>query len=306
MTDTRMIDLATKYASKLDQMFTANSFAKASMGASGQYKDADGVASVYFYNVDTSDLLKGHTSPQYTAANAVTATPIRKDVKYFYEISSYLSAVQLDDTAGALKDAGRVMERIIKEQYTPLFDRIAFGTAIAAAKAFGGANVVAYDATNVRLGVDQMIAALGQQRSYAENQTLFIPWSVKPLLDDKLFTDFHPVKNDSIINKGVIGRLFGVKTVVVPDDLFVTLTDTGVAPYAQATTAPDVTTKAILWDDRVIGNVYKMEKTYVITGKEAAIAGYDGAVLRGLFRPGAWVFDANGTKKGVAILQEAV
>jgi hypothetical protein len=297
-----MIDLATKYASKLDQMFTANSYAKAHMGADGQYKDADGVASVYFYNVDTSAAIKGHLSPTYTTATAVAATPIRKDVKYFYEISSYLSAVQLDDTAGALKDAGRVLSTILKEQYTPLFDRIAFGTAIAAAKSFAGSNVVTYDQTNVRLGIDQMIAALGQQRSTVDNMTLFLPWSVKPYLDDKLFTDFHPVKNDGIIGNGVIGKLLGVTTVVVPDDLFVTLTDTGSAPYAQATTAADATTKALLWDNRVIGNVHKMEKTYVITGKDAAVAGYDGALLRGLFRPGAWVFDANKTKKGVAIL----
>lgn len=304
-TDNRNIDFATRYSNQLDQKFTANSFTKRFMGAKGEYRDVDGVQSVYFYNVDTTGSLKGHTTSAFTAPTATLTTPIRKDVEYFYEISQTLPAVKMDDSNGALKEGGRVMSLILKEEYIPLYDKIALGTAIGAATGFGAANTILYDEDEVLLGINKMIAVLAQQRSYSSTQALFIAASVKPFLDQNLFTSYTPDKNDTVVEKGDIKRLLGVPVVFVPDELMVTITNTGTAPYAQAafTAAPKV--KAVLWDTRVMGAINKMEKTYVITGKEAAIAGYDGAVLRGLFRPGAWVFDANNTKKAIALLQAA-
>ena len=105
------------------------------------------------------------------------------------------------------------------------------------------------------------------------------------------------------MSTGDLKKLKGINVEIVPDDFFNTMTTTGTKPYAQAKFTAASNIKAVLWDDRVMGSVNKMKDISVLTGNLARAAGADGAVLRGLFRPGAWVFDANGTKKGVVVLE---
>ncbi|MFV0485361.1 MAG: hypothetical protein ACK5MU_04030 [Candidatus Saccharimonadales bacterium] len=303
--DSRNVDYATKYAKELDQLFTKESQTLVHMKSRGEYKEDGGVASVYFRTVDTSDFIAGHTSALFGDPTETNSDVVRKDVDFFYETNKMLTAVQIDDTAGAMKEGGRIMNVAIMEQYTPLIDKIALGAAINAATAYGGANVVTYDETDVITGIGEMAAALKQQRSYAKNQTLFIAASVEPLLNKNLFTSYTPSYNDGKARTGEQKQLLGIDVEIVPDEFFNTMTTTGTSPYAQAafTAAPNV--KAVLWDNRVMGSVNKLKSISILTGDLARAAGADGAVLRALYRPGAWVFDANGKKKGVAILQSA-
>ncbi len=298
-------NFASKYAKELDQKFTHASQTLRHMRNRGEYKEDGGVASVYFRTVDTSDFLQGHTKAIFSDPSAVKSDTVRKDVELFYEINKMLTAVQMDDTAGAMKEAGRIMNLAIDECYAPLLDKIALGAAINAAKNWGGSNVTVYDAANPLKSLGAAQAVLKNQRSFAKTQTLFIAASAEVDFDEKLFTTFTPSKNDGLAEHGELKRLKGINVEIVPDDFFNTMTNSGTAPYAQAnfTAAPKI--KAVLWDDRVMGSVNKMKDITVLTGALARAAGADGAVLRGLFRPGAWVFDANGTKKGVVVLEEA-
>lgn len=298
-------NFAVKYAKVLDQKFKAASQTLRHMRNRGEYKEDGGVASVYFRTVDTSDFLQGHTKATFATPEEVNSDVVRKDVELFYEINKMLTAVQMDDTAGALKEAGSIMQLAIDESYAPLLDKIALGAAINAAKKWATTHVITYDPTNPLKSLGMAQAVLKNQRSFAKTQTLFIAASAEPDFDEKLFTSFTPAKNDDVMSTGELKKLKGISVEIVPDDFFKTMATEGTKPYAQAkfTAAPKI--KAVLWDDRVMGSVNKMKDISVLTGDLARAAGADGAVLRGLFRPGAWVFDANGTKKGVVVLEVA-
>ncbi len=304
-TDSRNVDYATKYKKELDQAFSEDSLTEKYVTQEESFKEDGGVASVYFRTVDTSDFLAGHTGPTFSAPDAVASDVVRKDVTLFYQINKVIASVSVDDTAGAMDAAGEILTTGIRERYAPFMDKLRMATAIAAANGYGGANVVAYNSADIMGGIDSMIATLKNNRSYSKTQALFIPASVEPELDTELFSIYAPNKNDSVINTGVIGKYKGIDVVVLPDELFATITATsGSAPYQQVTFATDSTIKAVLWDKRVIKNCRKLYQTFVLTGKAAITAGADGPVLRGLFRPGCWVLDANGTKKAVAILKD--
>ena len=303
-TDSRNIDYATKYKKELDQAFSESSLTEKYVTREESFKEEGGVASVYFRTVDTSDFLAGHTGPIFSDPNAVASDVVRKDITLFYQINKVIPSVSTDDTAGALNAAGEILSTGIREQYAPFMDKLRMAAAIAAAEAYGDANVVTYDASDIMAGIDSMIATLKNNRSYSRTQALFIPASVEPELDAKLFSIYTPNKNDEIISTGVIGKYKGIDVVVLPDDLFARVASTtGSAPYQQVTfsTASDI--KAVLWDKRVIKDCRKLYKTFVLSGKAAITAGADGPVLRGLFRPGTWVVDANGNNKAVAILK---
>lgn len=303
-TDNRNIDYATKYKKELDQAFSEASLTEPYVTREESFKEDGGVASVYFRTLDTSDFLAGHTSPIFSDPDAVASDVVRKDVNLFYQINKVIPSVSVDDTAGALSEAGEILNIGIRERYAPFMDKLRMATAIAAANNYGGANVVDFDPANVMAGIDTMIATLKNNRSYSKTQALFIPASVEPMLDNKLFTIYAPNKNDSIISTGVIGKYKGIDVVVLPDELFCTISATsGTAPYQQVTFATASDVKAVLWDKRIIKDCRKLYKTYVLTGKAAITAGADGPVLRGLFRPGSWIIDANGTNKSVAILK---
>ena len=306
-TDSRNIDYATKYKKQLDQAFSESSLTERYVTREDSFKEDGGVASVYFRTVDTSDFLEGHKSPVFSDPSSVSSDVVRKDVTLFYQINKVIPSVATDDTAGALDAAGEILNTGIRERYAPFMDKLRLSTAIAAATAQGGANVVAYNASDIMAGVDSMIAALKNNRSYSKTQALFIPASVEPLLDSKLFTIYAPNKNDSIISTGVIGKYKGIDVVVLPDELFCTASiaaNSGSAPYQQVTFSTASNIKAVLWDKRIIKDCRKLYKTFVLTGKAAITAGADGPVLRGLFRPGCWVIDANGTNKAIAILKD--
>lgn len=303
-TDSRNIDYATHYKKELDQAFSEASLTEKYVTREESFKEEGGVASVYFRTVDTSDFLAGHTGPLFSDPDAVASDIVRKDVTLFYQINKVIPSVSTDDTAGALSAAGEILSTGIREQYAPFMDKLRMATAIAAAETYGGANVVTYDANDIMGGINTMIATLKNNRSYSRTQALFIPASVEPELDAKLFTIYAPNKNDDIISTGVIGKYKGIDVVVLPDDLFARVASTtGSAPYQQVTfsTASDI--KAVLWDKRIIKDCRKLYKTFVLSGKAAVTAGADGPVLRGLFRPGSWVVDANGNNKAVAVLK---
>lgn len=303
-TDSRNIDYATKYKKELDQAFSEASLTEPYVTREESFKEDGGVASVYFRTLDTSDFLAGHTSPIFSDPDAVASDVVRKDVNLFYQINKVIPSIAVDDTAGALSEAGEILNIGIRERYAPFMDKLRMATAIAAATNYGGANVVDYDPANIMAGIDSMIATLKNNRSYSKTQALFIPASVEPELDNKLFTIYAPNKNDKIISTGVIGKYKGIDVVVLPDELFCTISATsGTAPYQQVTFATASAIKAVLWDKRIVKDCRKLYKTYVLTGKAAITAGADGPVLRGLFRPGSWIVDANGTNKSVAILK---
>ena len=304
-TDNRNVDYATRYKKELDQAFAENSLTEKYVSQEDSFKEDGGVASVYFRTVDTSDFLEGHTGPVFADPQSVKSDVVRKDVTLFYQINKVIPSVDTDDTAGALSAAGEVLNAGIREQYAPLVDKIRMATAIAAATGYAGDNVVTYASGKIMEGIDSMIATLKNVRSYAKTQALFIPASMEAELDTNLFTIYAPNKNDAIVADGVIGKYKGIEVVVLPDELFCTMTTTGDAPYQTATFTADDSVKAVLWDKRVMKACRKLYKTYVLAGRAAITAGADGPVLRGLFRPGCWAVDANGTNKAIAILKSS-
>ena len=302
-TDNRDITSATKYAKKLDQGFSEGSLTEKYVTREDEFKEDGGVASVYFRTVDTSDFLEGHTGPVFSDPSSVRSDVVRKDVELFYQINKVISNVDVNDTAGALSSASEILYSGISEQYAPLVDKIRIATAISAATSYE--HVVPYTAGGFMGNIDKMIADLKNVRSYSRTQALFIPATVEPEFNKELLDNYTPTKNDTIISEGFIGKYRGIDVVILPDDLFNTMTTTGTGQYKKAVFEAADGVKAVLWDKRVMKDCRKLYKTYVLTGKSAIAAGCDGPVLRGLFRPGCWAIDANGTNKAVAIVKTA-
>ena len=76
---------------------------------------------------------------------------MRKDLELFYKVNEVIPNVDINDTAGALTDAGEILQTGIREQYAPLIDKIRIATAIKAANTYGGVNVVTAT-TSIKIG----------------------------------------------------------------------------------------------------------------------------------------------------------
>jgi hypothetical protein len=305
-TDNRLIEFSTRYSQKLDQAFTKASYTDRAVDTTGEFKEVGGVASIYKRTIDTSGLLKAYdptsTTDAYGGRTRPASTLKRYDLDYNISLKSPIDEVDLSDTSGQM-EAGRVLGLIQKQELVPMVDKDRFATAIEAATAFGGANVVTFDAAAAYENVLDAQSPLNEALSTPADRWLFVTDELYKAIKKEIVTTVYAgTTNDKLVQQGFVGTLDGVKVILVPSTYFATRTVNETAPHA---TFPefvaDPTVKGILWDRNVMLAGRKLSKAQIKTDSEFG----DGALLLGHWRFGNWTLDANNTKKAVSIIQSA-
>lgn len=270
------VNLATKYSSKLDQLFTAGSYTDRYVN---KKYDFTGAKTVEVYTVTTvapTNYDRANTGDRFGGNNEL------EDVITAYTISNDKSfKIAIDDgnyEQGALaKKAGEVMRAEMEEQVIPMIDANRLLKAgIGAAAASQYYSPTANDAYG---DCCKMSAALDEAKAPVANRVLWVtPQFYNAIKKQITTTVLASGYNDKLIGRGFVGELDGVPVVKVPTSYF-----------------PSNTSAIMVHRDALLG-VDQIKTTRIISDSELV----DGKVLVGRF-----IFDSfilNGKKKAVAAI----
>lgn len=268
-----MPNLAIKYGSKLDQLFTHDSYTDNWIN---KKYDFDGVATVKVYTAtsvaptdynrsSTGDRFGGNAELQDTIATYTLTND--KSFKIAIDRGNYEQGMRA-------KKAGEVMRIQMNEQVIPMIDKDRLATAAAGATAVSQAVAMT---SNAYTDVLKMGEYLDECKAPLEGRVIFISPAEYNAVKEKITTTILASGyNDKLVGKGFVGELDGVPVVKVPTSYF----PAGV--------------KAIeLHRDALLG-VRQVTETRIITDSEFV----SGSILLGRFIFGSFIL--KGKKNGVA------
>lgn len=270
------INLASKYSSVLDQVFTAGSYTDRYVNRKYNF---DGVKTVNVYTVTTvapSDYNRNYTGDRFGGNNEL------EDIVTSYQLNNDKSFKLVIDRGnyeqGALaKKAGEVMRAEMEEQVIPMIDANRLSKA-----AIGAAAASQYYAPTANDGygdVLKMSAALDEAKAPIAGRVLWVTPTFYNAIKKQITTTVEANGyNDKLIGRGFVGELDGVPVVKVPTSYF-----------------PANTSAIMIHRDALLG-AKQIMNTRIITDSELV----DGTILLGRF-----IFDSfvlNGKKKAVAAI----
>ena len=269
-------NLASKYSSQLDQVFTAGSYTDRYVN---RKYDFDGVKTVNVYTVTTvapSDYNRENTGDRFGGNNEL------QDVVTSYQLANDKSFKLVIDRGnyeqGALaKKAGEVMRAEMEEQVIPMIDANRLSKA-----SIGAAAASQYYAPTANDGygdVLKMSAALDEAKAPISGRVLWVTPAFYNAIKKQITTNVEASGyNDKLLGRGFVGELDGVPVVKVPTSYF-----------------PSNTSAIMIHRDALLG-AKQIMNTRIITDSELV----DGTILLGRF-----IFDSfvlNGKKKAVAAI----
>lgn len=270
------INLASKYSSQLDQVFTAGSYTDRYVNRKYNF---DGVKTVNVYTVTTvapSDYNRNYTGDRFGGNNEL------EDVVTSYQLNNDKSFKLVIDRGNyeqqaLAKKAGEVMRAEMEEQVIPMIDANRLNKA-----AIGAAAVSQYYSPTANDGygdVLKMSAALDEAKAPIAGRVLWVTPTFYNAIKKQITTNVEASGyNDKLIGRGFVGELDGVPVVKVPTSYF-----------------PSNTSAIMIHRDALLG-AKQIMNTRIITDSELV----DGTILLGRF-----IFDAfvlNGKKKAVAAI----
>jgi hypothetical protein len=270
------INLATKYASKLDQLFTAGSYTDAYIN-----KDYDftGAKTVEVYTVSTVDLSnydRTATGDRFGGNNeiqdVVTAYTIGNDKCFKLTIDEGNYQQQ-----ALAKKAGEVLRAQMEEKVIPTID--ANRLLKAATGAAAASQYYAPTANDAYGDVLKMSAALDEAKAPIQGRVLWVTPAFYNAIKKEITTTVDASEyNGKLLGKGFVGELDGCPVVKVPSSYFPT------------------NTSAIMCHKKALLGVEQIKSVKIIDDSELV----DGKVLRGRFIYDSFIL--NGKKKGVAAI----
>lgn len=268
-----MPNLAIKYGSKLDQLFTHDSYTDNWIN---KKYDFDGVATVKVYTAtsvaptdynrsSTGDRFGGNAELQDTIATYTLTND--KAFKLAIDKGNYEQGMRA-------KKAGEVMRIQMNEQVIPMIDKDRLATAAAGATAVSQAVAMTSDAYADVLKANEY---LDECKAPLEGRVLFISPAEYNAVKEKITTTILASGyNDKLVGKGFVGELDGVPVVKVPTSYF-----------------PAGVKAIVLHRDALLG-VRQVTETRIITDSEFV----SGSILLGRFIFGSFIL--KGKKNGVA------
>ena len=267
------VNLALKYSSKLDQIWTHASYTDPWIN---KKYDFDGVETVKVYtatSVDPIDYSRTSTGDRYGGNNELQDT-----IATYKLINDKSFKIAIDrgnfEQGMRAKKAGEVMRIEMNEKIIPMIDMDRLATAAAGATAVSQAITMG---TDFYQNVLQANEYLDECKAPIEGRVLFITPSgytkVKTAITTTVLATSY---NDKLVGKGFVGELDGVPVVKVPTSYF----PAGV--------------KAILVHRDALLGARQITETRIITDSELV----SGSVLVGRFIFGSFILDAK--KNGVA------
>jgi hypothetical protein len=267
------VNLATKYASQLDQIWTHASYTDNWIN---KKYDFDGVETVKVYTVttvaptnysrtSTGDRFGGNAELQDTIATYRLTND--KSFKIAIDRGNYEQGMRA-------KKAGEVMRYEMNEQIIPMIDADRLATAAAGATAVSQAVTATADSY---VDVLTANAYLDEAKAPLEGRVLCVtPTEYNAIKSRITTTILASGYNDKLVGKGFVGELDGVPVVKVPTSYF----PAGV--------------KAIICHRDALLGARQVTETRIITDSEFV----SGSILLGRFIFGSFIL--KGKEKGVA------
>ena len=267
------INLASKYSSKLDQLFAKGSYTDQAVN---QKYDFDGVRTINVYTVTTTDLVdydRTSTGDRFGGNNEVQDTVATYTLENDKAFKLVIDRGNYEQQALA-KKAGEVLRAQMDERVIPAIDadRIAAGAAAAVATSqavAAGADVYA-DFMKANAFLDEAKAPIA-------NRFAFVTPQMYVAIKSKIVSTVNAnAYNDKLLPRGFVGELDGVNIVVVPASYF------------------PANTKCVIWHKDALLGAKQIIKTRIITDSELV----DGTVLTGRFIFDSFALEAK--KKAIA------
>lgn len=267
------VNLAQKYSSVLDQVFTAGSYTDKYVN---KKYDFDGVQTINVYTVttveptnynraETGDRFGGNNELQ----NIVTPYTLKNDKSF----KLVIDRGNYEQTALAEK-AGAVMKAEMEERVIPMIDADRIKAAATGATAVSQAITAG---TNAYTDILKAEAFLDEDKAPVEGRVLFVTPGYYNTIKEYITTTMHAdTYSSKLISRGYVGELDGIPVVKVPTSYFPTKTN------------------AVLWHRDALLGAKQIMNTRIKTDSELV----DGTLLLGRFIYGSFVL--NGKKKSVA------
>lgn len=270
------INLATKYSSKLDQLFTAGSYTDRYINKKYDFTGAKTVEVYTVTTVNPTNYDRTNTGDRFGGNNEL------QDVITAYTISNDKSfKITIDDgnyeQQALAKKAGEVMRAEMEEKVIPMIDANRLNKA-----AIGAAAVSQYYSPTSNKPYEdvlKMSAALDESKAPQSGRVLWVTPAFYNLIKGEITTQvLASGYNDKLVGRGFVGELDGTPVVKVPSSYF-----------------PTNTSAIMVHRDALLG-VDQIKTTRIITDSELV----DGKVLVGRFIYDSFIL--NGKKKAVAAI----
>ena len=267
------VNLAQKYSSVLDQVFTAGSYTDKYVN---KKYDFDGVQTINVYTVTTvepSDYKRSDTGDRFGGNNELQNIVTPYQLKNDKSFKLVIDRGKYEQTALAEK-AGAVMKAEMEERVIPMIDADRLKAAAAGATAVSQAITAG---SNAYTDILKAEAFLDEDKAPVEGRVLFVTPGYYNTIKEYITTTMHAdTYSSKLISRGYVGELDGIPVVKVPTSYFPTKTN------------------AVLWHRDALLGAKQIMNTRIKTDSELV----DGTLLMGRFIYGSFVL--NGKKKSVA------
>ena len=267
------VNLAQKYSSVLDQVFTAGSYTDKYVN---KKYDFDGVQTINVYTVTTvepSDYKRSDTGDRFGGNNELQNIVTPYQLKNDKSFKLVIDRGNYEQTALAEK-AGAVMKAEMEERVIPMIDADRLKAAATGATAVSQAITAGNNAYTDILKAE---AFLDEDKAPVEGRVLFVTPGYYNTIKEYITTTMHAdTYSSKLISRGYVGELDGIPVVKVPTSYFPTKTN------------------AVLWHRDALLGAKQIMNTRIKTDSELV----DGTLLMGRFIYGSFVL--NGKKKSVA------
>ena len=268
------VNLAQKYADKLDQQFTAGSYTDRYVNKKYSF---DGVKTVNVYTVTTvqpSNYDRENTGDRFGGNNEL------QDIYTPYTLSNDKSFKLVIDRGNyeqqaLAKKAGEVMRAEMEEQVIPMIDAdrlLAAGIGAAAASQY-----YAPTANDGYGDVLKMSAALDEAKAPVAGRVLWVTPSFYNAVKKQITTNVEASGyNDKLLGRGFVGELDGVPVVKVPTSYFPAGTNAIMVHRDALLGAKQIMNTRIITDSELVDGTILLGRfifgSFVLKGKEKAVA----------------------------------
>ena len=267
------VNLAQKYSSVLDQVFTAGSYTDKYVN---KKYDFDGVQTINVYTVTTvepTNYKRAETGDRFGGNNELQNIVTPYTLKNDKSFKLVIDRGNYEQTALAEK-AGAVMKAEMEERVIPMIDADRIKAAATGATAVSQAITAGNNAYTDILKAE---AFLDEDKAPVEGRVLFVTPGYYNTIKEYITTTMHAdTYSSKLISRGYVGELDGIPVVKVPTSYFPTKTN------------------AVLWHRDALLGAKQIMNTRIKTDSELV----DGTLLLGRFIYGSFVL--NGKKKSVA------
>ena len=267
------VNLAQKYSSVLDQVFTAGSYTDKYVN---KKYDFDGVQTINVYTVTTvepTNYNRAETGDRFGGNNELQNILTPYTLKNDKSFKLVIDRGNYEQTALAEK-AGAVMKAEMEERVIPMIDADRIKAAATGATAVSQAITAGNNAYTDILKAE---AFLDEDKAPVEGRVLFVTPGYYNTIKEYITTTMHAdTYSSKLISRGYVGELDGIPVVKVPTSYFPTKTN------------------AVLWHRDALLGAKQIMNTRIKTDSELV----DGTLLLGRFIYGSFVL--NGKKKSVA------